>query len=107
LARALSTLKHTEIDFSESQVNIKKGKKFIKEILDFPSKDEYEEQYDKIEDEYWKGEWKHYYTEAKELVETESMIYNYSSVVELGWQPEDPSEPFSLRKNQLKGHYTF
>ena len=105
LAENSTTLKFTEADFDDTQINFKKARRVVRKLLDVPSKIEYKEQIEKIKDDYWKGQWKHFYKDSKKLVETETMIHNYASVVEIGWQPEDNSKPLKLKDNQLKGHY--
>src|SRR5688500_18573808 len=82
-----------------------KLKKLVIMLLNAPSKKEYKEEYDKIEDDFWKGQWKNYYDDVLQLVETETMLHNYASVVELGWKPEHINRPFALKDNKLQGHY--
>jgi len=105
LAENSGTLIYSEADFDDTQINYKKAKSVIQQLLNVPSKIEYKEQRDKIKDGYWKGQWKHFYKDAKDILETETMVHNYSSVVEIGWQPEDYRQPLKLKDNQLRGHY--
>ena len=99
------TLTISEADFSETQTNMKKAKKEIRKIMNVPTKAEYEDQRAKIEDPFYQDQWKQFYNKATDLVETETSIHNYASVVELGWQPDDPQRPFNNKEKKLKGHY--
>ena len=60
LAENSSTLMFTEADFDETQINYKKARREIQQLLNVPSKIQYKEQRDKIKDDYWKGQWTHF-----------------------------------------------
>ena len=105
LSKVETKFNYNPSDYDETQTNPKLARKYIKELLNVPSKKEFEKQRDLLEGED-RENWIKFNKEVQEHVRTEVAIHQSTSVIELGWEPATKKQSTQLTKDKkLKGHY--
>lgn len=74
--------------------------------MNVPKKKEFTDQMKKLKDPQLRTEWRNFYNEVCEHLETEVSVHQMSSVVQLGWEPKNLKKPTQLtRDGKLNGNY--
>ena len=81
--------------YNETQRDPKLARKYIKELLNVPTKKRFKTQRDLLTDEQ-QDNWIKFNKEVKEHLQTEVAIHQADSVTKLGWEPACDKRPTQL-----------